>query len=371
MFCLEDRITRELYWAGFGFQVWCQILTHIVRERDSTLLVIDEPEIYLHPDLQRQLLAILRELGPDIILATHSSEMVSDADPQELLMVDKRRQSAQRLTGERGTQAALLALGSAHNVALTQLARTRRVLYVEGDDFRLLRMFARRLGYVRLAAGTDFAIFSLGGFPSAERVRAACYGIRQSIGADVRFAGTFDRDYRSEDEAQSARESFSSDLDPACIWRRKEIENYLLVPSALDRAMARALEDRAARTGAIVEQVSSAAELLEEITAPMRTAVNSNYVGKRIDYFRHSVLDSSTIASRATELVDEAWIDLRMRMEIVPGSDVLAALNARLQALYDVQLSPRLIIDSMHVSEIPTDLRELLARLEAFCLARR
>jgi len=55
MFCLESRITRELYWAGFGFQVWCQLLTHIGRGRDSNILVVDEPEIYLHADLQRQL----------------------------------------------------------------------------------------------------------------------------------------------------------------------------------------------------------------------------------------------------------------------------------------------------------------------------
>ena len=33
MFCTEDRIARELYWAGFGFQVWCQLLTHITRYR--------------------------------------------------------------------------------------------------------------------------------------------------------------------------------------------------------------------------------------------------------------------------------------------------------------------------------------------------
>ena len=50
MFCLEDRMTRELYWAGFGFQIWCQILTHLSRVDDSGLVVIDEPEVYLHPE---------------------------------------------------------------------------------------------------------------------------------------------------------------------------------------------------------------------------------------------------------------------------------------------------------------------------------
>jgi hypothetical protein len=30
MFCPEERIPREIFWAGFGFQVWCQMLTYII-----------------------------------------------------------------------------------------------------------------------------------------------------------------------------------------------------------------------------------------------------------------------------------------------------------------------------------------------------
>lgn len=83
MFCEEARISRELYWAGFGFQVWCQMLTHVARAEDATIFIVDEPEIYLHPDVQRQLLGILREIGPDILIATHSTEIMSEADPSE------------------------------------------------------------------------------------------------------------------------------------------------------------------------------------------------------------------------------------------------------------------------------------------------
>jgi AAA ATPase-like protein/putative AbiEii toxin of type IV toxin-antitoxin system len=59
MFCPEQRYPREIFWAGFGFQVWCQMLTYIMRATSDSLLVIDEPDIYLHSDLQRQLLSIL------------------------------------------------------------------------------------------------------------------------------------------------------------------------------------------------------------------------------------------------------------------------------------------------------------------------
>ena len=64
MFCPEKRILREIFWAGFGFQVWCQMLTHLVQSRKSSIFLIDEPDIYLHSDLQRQLLSLLHDLGP-------------------------------------------------------------------------------------------------------------------------------------------------------------------------------------------------------------------------------------------------------------------------------------------------------------------
>ena len=97
MFCPEQRIDREIYWAGFGFQVWCQMLTFIVANRNSSLLVIDEPDIYLHSDLQRQLITILRSLGPDILIATHSTEIIMEADPNEILVISKKTQSAKRV----------------------------------------------------------------------------------------------------------------------------------------------------------------------------------------------------------------------------------------------------------------------------------
>ena len=88
MFCLEDRMTRELYWAGFGFQIWCQLLTHVSRAKDATLLIVDEPEVYLHPDVQRQLLGILRDTGPDIVFATHSTDRGGQLGPHAAVRAD-------------------------------------------------------------------------------------------------------------------------------------------------------------------------------------------------------------------------------------------------------------------------------------------
>ena len=35
MFCPESRIPREIFWAGFGFQVWAQMLTHLIQASEK------------------------------------------------------------------------------------------------------------------------------------------------------------------------------------------------------------------------------------------------------------------------------------------------------------------------------------------------
>ena len=240
LFCLENRITRELYWAGFGFQVWCQLLTHLVRADTSTVVVADEPEIYLHPDVQRQLLGILRDLNTDVLVATHSSEIMAEADPSEILLINKRQRKAERLTDVAGVQRAMTAVGSIQNITLTVLSRNRRVVFVEGDDdFRLLRRFARRLGYKELGAGIGLTALSSGGFGSWQRITTLAAGITKTLGTPLLIAAVYDRDYFCEEEVDHVKGQLEQTLQLAHVHSSKEIENYLLVPTALDRAIRR------------------------------------------------------------------------------------------------------------------------------------
>ncbi len=58
------------------------MLTPLVKSRNSSILLIDEPDIYLHSDLQRQMLTSLENLAPDILIVTHSTEIVSEVEPR-------------------------------------------------------------------------------------------------------------------------------------------------------------------------------------------------------------------------------------------------------------------------------------------------
>jgi energy-coupling factor transporter ATP-binding protein EcfA2 len=223
MFVAEKRIDREIYWAGFGFQIWCQLLTHLSRASEASLVIIDEPEIYLHPDVQRQLLSILRGLSADVLLATHSVEIMGEADPSEILLVNKDARSAKRLKDIEGVQLALESLGSAQNVTLTHLARTKKIVFVEGmSDYKIIRRFAKNIGLHDLASGNDLTAFESGGFSSWQKIKSFAWGVKNTIDSNMKLFAIYDRDYYCQAEIDSISKELCAELTYAHIHKRKE-----------------------------------------------------------------------------------------------------------------------------------------------------
>ena len=233
MFCQEKRIDREVYWAGFGFQVWLQFLTHILAAQNTSFLVVDEPDIYLHPDLQRRLFWLVQSRSAQSIMATHLIEIINEADPEDLVVVDKTKRTGKRITDVSGMQEAIEALGSTQNIHLTKLSKDRKVLFVEGSDFGLLRRLARKLQLNRLADGSLLTVIPVGGFTQWSKIEDAAWTFKNILRAEVKLAALFDHDYRCEEEVAEFLRVLRKSAPLCFVLRRKELENYLLHPDTL------------------------------------------------------------------------------------------------------------------------------------------
>jgi len=88
---VEKKSTRHelpLDWIGAGIAEMLTILTHVVKERHK-IIVLDEPELHLHPHSQRLLRDFLREASTfnQIIIVTHSPQFVDLADLDSIILV--------------------------------------------------------------------------------------------------------------------------------------------------------------------------------------------------------------------------------------------------------------------------------------------
>jgi predicted ATP-binding protein involved in virulence len=365
MFFEENRMTREICWAGFGFQVWLQLLTQIIKHRDAHIIVVDEPEIYLHPDLQHKILGILKNTNAMILLATHSAEIINEAEPNEVLVVDRMYKKAIRLTNLLGLQFASDLIGSNQNINLTRLARGKRILFVEGKDVKLLSKFSKVANYSGLFEKNNLTVIPIEGFSQNERVSGTNWTFSKIISEEVKLMALFDRDYKCDEEIEEFISRIKKDASYVHVLKRKEIENYLLSVKAIQNCINTRIRKRdSSKTKKNELSITEVEKLLFELSNDFKTDVYSQLAAHKYRYKTKKGIDLATVIKDEQKQFDENWKNLEYRFKVIPGKEFITALNNKLQNDYKISISYTQIISLFELKELDSDLIKLFEQIE-------
>jgi hypothetical protein len=317
--------------------------------------------------LQRQLIGLLRNLGPDILIATHSTEIVTEAEPGEIVLINKKKRNARRISNQADIESVFKDLGSNVNPILTQLAKTRKALFVEGLDFQIISKFARRIQAMKVANRSSFAVIPMQGF-NPDRARNLKEGIELTLGAEIKSAAILDRDYRSTAECNSIISGAEDFCQFVRIHERKEIENFLLIPSALDRAIEQRIADRKRRTGKVCEVPQSASEILTAFAAAQRPYVMSRHIALWVRYQKDSGSKKhpDILTEEAINWFEAEWARPGSNLCLIPGKDALSVLNKAIQEQCAVSIAPSGIITAMSQHEVPIEMISLIDAIGIF-----
>jgi hypothetical protein len=141
-----------------------------------------------------------------------------------------------------------------------------------------------------------------------------------------------DRDYRSDSESEQITKDCKSISEHIVIHRRKEIENFLLVPSAIDRAAGRRIADKAKRTGIKSEYIESASQILAEFCQQKKSHVMAQFLDnkRRFSRLNSPTVHDATITQAALDEFELGWSSSEGKLALIPGKEAVSFINKEL-----------------------------------------
>lgn len=362
MIYVENDYPREIYLSGFGFQAWMQIMTHFLRGSGGDILVLDEPDVYLHADLQRRLYSIAKRRFSQIFLATHSAEIMNEANSGDVVLVRTEFQTGKRITTEEGYRSAHALLGSSENADFARLSRAKRIIAFEGNDRSIYRRFEQMLISDGVFSDPDTMLLKIGGYEQWPRVSNLPWAFQELFGIQPKIAAIFDRDYRCLEEIEGHEQKLRKSGVFCRVLRRKEIENYVIAPDALFKAA-----QKAAKKKQKVVEVDWLNQLLSSISLELREDCLINVQSSTSKYYqlKRDGRDTQTVLKLAKNEFDKDWMIHGFSYRI-SGKEFFSAFNRALDETFGVSISLFQVLDELHVQELDAEFCEMIAEVNRY-----
>jgi energy-coupling factor transporter ATP-binding protein EcfA2 len=351
------------------------------------ILLVEEPEIHLHPALETSMMSYLKKISENsqVFITTHSTNFLDTADMRNTYLVTKNGSTNVQLLNLDDAEARIpQELG----IRLSSLFMFDRLVLVEGpSDEAVLRQIANTLkvdfsqsnvGFVSMGGARNFAHYAADSVISILTKRR------------VQVFAVIDRDERDDEEIKRLEDGLGERLKLTVLSRR-EIENYLLSPRAIVQMIALKRESSRSRVAELPSQ-----EQVEELLSAAADDLKGLAVSKRVQKvlcrpiypprgehadlatFRESIRDElesllnqlietqaalDNVSAAQIEEVEAKWES--QKFEIVPGSSLLDLVFQKFGVRFRKEQDAGRLASFLSRDEIPADLRSLVSEIGA------
>ena len=255
-----------------------------------------------------------------------------------------------------GAQRLANSLGSSQNLALSRLWSAQKCVLVEGKDLKLLHAVQRTLYPLTDAPFETLPSYPIGGWGGWERAVGSSLLLKNAAGDEIKVYCVLDSDYHSE---SGIAQRYQQAVDRGVrlhIWKRKEIENYLLDAGVIHRVIA----GRMPGCTLSIEQVE--ARMLQEAEA-----LKNNVLDAMADAYLALARDGAAgnANRKARARVDEAWRTKAGRLAIVSGKDLVSRMSAWVQETMGVSFGAGTLASAMFAHEVPQELAAVVRSIES------
>ena len=342
----DNQFTSELGLMGSGLQMYLQIIWFIAKNSSGATIILDEPDVYLHPNLQKKIFNYIKSMNTQIIIATHSVELISEADFKNVFQIDKTRRIQRYSNGLSNVQNIVEKIGSVQNMSLLRLGLSKKCIFVEGLDMKLLNKFYKILYPEKIELLSDLPIIELGSFTRYEQALGVSKLFYKETEGNFKCICILDRDYRMENELNRIKKNAEDAHLNLHIWEKKELESYLINPNVLYKF--------------IKDNVS-----YEDFISGLNYALDSFYYELMDQYSNaiHEVDRSKNIQTTNQEArlyIDARWDSLDKKLRLINGKNLLSFIIKYMKKKYKVSINKNKILDKFSVEDVDKEIKNVI-----------
>ena len=344
--------TAEIGWMGHGLQMWVQCMWFLSQCRKDAVVILDEPDVYMHADLQRRLIRLVSPMFSQLIIATHSIEIMEEVLPESIIPVDSGKRMIKSVGNHAILQQMVEGMGSVFNLDLARLFISKRFVVWEGPDTDrlILSKFQSVLYPNSLLAISSFPKTHVGGWGGWQRALAIS-SLFNNNQIHVKCYCLFDSDYHTIEDIKERKQEAVAQKVNLHIWSRKEIENYAICANAILRLiMAKK------RKGKIT------LELLENKMKEIEEGLKENVqdgIASEIQK-RDKSLDYSTVRRIVSTKMRVLW---KQPLNVIPGKTFIKRLSEWSSKEYGVCIQAMSIIPFFEPAEVPQEIKDVISTI--------
>jgi len=349
----DSDFAAEIGWMGHGLQMWLQTMWFLAKSEEDSTVILDEPDVYMHADLQRKLIRFLKARYKQVIIATHSIEIISEVEPENILVIDKTQNTSNYSNSVPAVQSLLNRIGSIHNIGLARLWSAKKLLLVEGKDVAILKRLQDTLFSNQSDPFDIIPRSSIGGWSGWQYVKGADFVLKNGLKQDINVYCILDSDYHSEEEKNDRITEAESTGIILHIWAKKEIENYLFSSTAIFRILQKNKRTSKPISLKIIE------DQLNEIVEGMKTEITDKFADEIQS--KNRKWQPSTVNQKAREKVELLWNN---KIDIVSGKELLNKFNFWCNSQYNTSLTVNGLARELKKEEIPLEMIKVITAIE-------
>lgn len=350
-FVRVNNFEAEIAWMGHGLQMWIQTMWFVSQCSHDSIVVLDEPDVYMHADLQRRLVRLLMPKFKQVIIATHSLEIIEEVPSDYIVPIDSSKLDLRPIGDETILHRVTGELNGSLNIDLARMYISNSFIIMDSDETsrKILSAFQSILFPEDIHPIINLPKAFINGWDSWNTITSLSEVFRNSK-VPVNLYCVFDSGFHTKEKIRKLdlqAKSWNIDLH---IWSKNSIENFVIHHDVIYRYIS-----KNKMRGQLTHE--SLNLKIDEIVSDMKVDT-LNGLTKIIQ--QSSKDDLSVILDRAMQELEIRWDS---PYNIISGRNFFNRLSLWTQDSFGITISARQIVPYFSREEVPNEIVSVISNI--------